>query len=255
MRAYQLFSIPMLPELFVLISSNLSDKEKIYLLCCSKIIYNYKSLLKFDSTYYLDHIYDRWIIFNMRKIIIDKFYFREEIRKLMHDAIPESIIIKSNYMTWFVNNINTKIKLLFSNEDEIIQIAYSNQSYHMAMRIMLKGDYSLENINRALVNSSKKGYLEIIKILLNKGANVHYERNNALIWASLRGYLDIVKLLIDNHANVHDQCNEAIDWSLKNNHRDVTKLLINNGAYVQVVKDKYFDWGYHYDHTEGYEYY
>ena len=243
----------MLPELFVIIASNLVDREKIYLLCCSKIIYNYKPLLKFDSTYYLDQIYNKWSISNMRKIIINKFYFREEIKKLMNDAIYESIIIKFNYMKWFVNN--TKIKLLFSNENEIIQITYSNQSYHMAIRIMLKGDYSSENINRALVISSKNDYLEIIKILLDKGVDVHFERNNALIWASLRGHLKVVKLLIDNGANVCDQCNEALDWSWKNNHHDVTKLLIDNGAYVQDVKDKYFNWWYYSFRRVGYSYY
>ena len=44
----------LIPELFFLITINLSDKEKIFLTSCSKNILNYKLLLKFDKKYNLE---------------------------------------------------------------------------------------------------------------------------------------------------------------------------------------------------------
>ena len=40
-----------IPELFILISSNLSDEEKISFTCCSRNIYNYKCLVLSLSSY------------------------------------------------------------------------------------------------------------------------------------------------------------------------------------------------------------
>ena len=53
--------------------------------------------------------------------------------------------------------------------------------------------------------ASKNGHIEIVRLLLDKGAKVNEQNNrgnNALIIASINGYTEIVKLLIDNGANI-----------------------------------------------------
>ena len=48
--------IPTLPELFYQISTNLNDKEKVFLTLCSKTVHRWKSLIKLDLEYDLDKI-------------------------------------------------------------------------------------------------------------------------------------------------------------------------------------------------------
>jgi ankyrin repeat protein len=42
--------------------------------------------------------------------------------------------------------------------------------------------------------------LEVVKLLIENGADVSAEDNEALRWASYFGYLEVAKLLIENGA-------------------------------------------------------
>jgi ankyrin repeat protein len=48
--------------------------------------------------------------------------------------------------------------------------------------------------------ASRYGHAEIVKLLLENGADVHAENDSALRWASERGHTEIVKLLQDHIA-------------------------------------------------------
>ena len=49
--------------------------------------------------------------------------------------------------------------------------------------------------NWALRYASEKGYLEVVKYLVSKGADVQGNNNSAVRWASYYGYLEVVKYL------------------------------------------------------------
>ena len=57
-----------------------------------------------------------------------------------------------------------------------------------------------------------------MKLLLEKGANVHADDDLALRWASEFGHHAVVKLLLEKGANVHK----------------AVKLLLENGADVPI---------------------
>lgn len=58
----------------------------------------------------------------------------------------------------------------------------------------------------ALMHASIKGYLNIVKILIENGADINMKTNtNALIAAAGFGYLDIVKYLVDHGADVNSE--------------------------------------------------
>ncbi len=47
--------------------------------------------------------------------------------------------------------------------------------------------------------ASKKGYLSIVKLLLEHGADIESRQNDgrrALMWAALSGHFDVVKILV-----------------------------------------------------------
>lgn len=52
--------------------------------------------------------------------------------------------------------------------------------------------------------------MDTLKLLIEAGANIHAENNQAIRWESKEGYLEIVKLLLDAGANLPDGCDELI---------------------------------------------
>jgi ankyrin repeat protein len=57
--------------------------------------------------------------------------------------------------------------------------------------------------------SSEKGHTEVVRLLLEKGADVH-TNNWALRWACYVGHTEIVRLLLGKGADVHADNNYAL---------------------------------------------
>ena len=79
--------------------------------------------------------------------------------------------------------------------------------------------------------SSMKGLTDIVKLLLENGANVNMRGQTgrtALHWAALKGHLDTVKLLLDYGAEtcIQDELGRtSLDWALIRNHLEIANLL------------------------------
>jgi len=119
----------------------------------------------------------------------------------------------------------------------------------------------------ALVNASRNGHTEIVKFLIDNGADKSYFEdaliatsnidivkllidygvdinasnryyNNALTLAAVYGYSDIVKLLIENGANINyagEEGSTALMNASSQNHIEIVKLLLDNGADVNAI--------------------
>ena len=220
-----------LPELFYQIIINLNDKEKIFLISCSKIIYNFKSLLTLDAEYNLEEINDKW---HAKNILIKDFSLENEIKELIKNLIPESIVVNSKYVKFISDNTNIK---LFHNNEIIKKLVSYGYSY-LVMKIMLNNDISINNINEQFINASLYGYLDVVKLLIELGANINIWNNRAIITASYAGHLDMIKLLIDYGADIRAQYNQSIISASCNGHLSIVKLLIELGADVRAQNNQ-----------------
>ena len=220
----------LIPELFFLTTTNLSDKEKISIVSCSKIIYNYKSLLRFNREYNLEKIYNNWRMLCVKNIIINEFHelYEEIIKELLGNLITQSIVANYPYVNFC--SLNANIKLFYNRK--IIRIIISYGYHYLAMKMMLNNNEYIININYQFVNASRYGYLEVVKLLIEKGANVRAQNNQGIIVASEYGYLEIVKLLIKNNVDMRAQNNRSIISASFNGHLSIVELLIKNGANV-----------------------
>jgi ankyrin repeat protein len=106
------------------------------------------------------------------------------------------------------------------------------------MGLMVKQDW-LHTIHWWVV---KKSYTAIVKLLLDPGnidinAKDEKNRRKLLNYASVRGYLEVVKLLLEMGADVNiidDDGRTPLNCALKNRHVEVAKLLLDEGADVNI---------------------
>jgi ankyrin repeat protein len=80
------------------------------------------------------------------------------------------------------------------------------------------------------------GRLDIIKYLISEmDINIHKIKDDALCEASKGSQLDIIKYLVENGANVNHICEDgetALKWASINGNFEVAKYLVENGANV-----------------------
>ena len=75
-----------------------------------------------------------------------------------------------------------------------------------------------------------EGGVEVAKILLENGADVHAESDHALRWASRNGRLEVVKILLENGADVHARNDEALRRASEEGHAEVVGILLEAGS-------------------------
>ena len=84
-----------------------------------------------------------------------------------------------------------------------------------------------------LTKTSENGHLEVVKYLVEQGADICVDSDQALRWASRNGYLKVVKYLVEQGANIHARSEEALVFANMNGYLDVVDYLesvINNST-------------------------
>jgi hypothetical protein len=95
--------------------------------------------------------------------------------------------------------------------------------------------------------AAENGHEAVVKLLLEKGADLESKDNNGrtpLSWAAENGHEAVVKLLLEKGADLEskDEYNgqTPLSWAAENGHEAVVKLLLEKGADLES-KDK--EWG------------
>lgn len=100
--------------------------------------------------------------------------------------------------------------------------------------------------NKVLLGASEIGNLEIVKYLVENGADVNYKCTNkatALILAIQDKRIDIVKYLLNNNANTNIQGERGITAliiAFQEDNLEMAELFIKNGANVDLQLDNGF---------------
>ncbi|KAI0572068.1 multiple ankyrin repeats single kh domain protein [Pyrenophora tritici-repentis] len=114
-----------------------------------------------------------------------------------------------------------------------------NHGYPQIVILLLETDPN----SNALYEASKRGYGEVVMLLLNNGAEVNVqcgEYGNALQAASAQGHEQVVKTLLVNGADVNAQGGQfgnALQAASQGGHERVVKALLDAGAHQHQEND------------------
>jgi ankyrin repeat protein len=78
--------------------------------------------------------------------------------------------------------------------------------------------------------ASYKGYVQIVEILIEYGANIHAKDDEALRHACYCGHSNVVECLLKNGADVHVLNNNPIRYASQYGYFDIVEILIKYGA-------------------------
>lgn len=167
--------------------------------------------------------------FYSKNIIIDGgeyFNLDDAIKNKNYDLIIVSCLA---YPIYFIQNYMKIAKLPLN----IVKYCITRNNVNLTTGL---GDISL------LMCISRYGYKDIVKLLINSGADINHKcaRNfTALIEASYNGHTDVVKILIEAGADINHKCDKnnwtALISAYEGKHKDTVKFLIESGAIIDDI--------------------
>ena len=119
--------------------------------------------------------------------------------------------------------------------DDLLVIAASYGRTEIARYILaqnLKG-----SINEALVRAVEKKYVEVVKLLLDNGADVHVTNDAPLYAAAKEGMSDIIRLLLEYGADASAGESIALRRAIYNKDVETVKLLLEHGVDVNDARN------------------
>ena len=91
--------------------------------------------------------------------------------------------------------------------------------------------------NRPLPYAASLGHLNIVKFLVENGADIHYNNDSPLTEAVNSGHLDTVKYLVGQGANIRVGNDYALSKASSDGNLEMVKYLVQNGADIHADND------------------
>ncbi|XP_052058901.1 uncharacterized protein LOC127699188 [Mytilus californianus] len=123
-----------------------------------------------------------------------------------------------------------------NNNQTPIMIACNHGHTEMVKMLLERGAESDHNCSSLVLKACQRGYTEILMILLDKGAhcNACDSMGHSLVMKACEyGHREIVKLLLDKGADCNkcdDQGNSTLIYAFGDGHIEIVKLLLDRGA-------------------------
>lgn len=112
------------------------------------------------------------------------------------------------------------------------------------LRALLSLDVCIcpEDINIGFLTAVRYNNTEMVKLLLEHGADIHIYSDDALRSAVRKSYFEMVVLLLSYGANLHIRDNFALRWAANNGDHKMAALLLEYGADITCISPFAVSW-------------
>ena len=227
---------------------------------CSDIKYNNNWKKLIDDTFGNVYDYQNKLVQIRSKLGINEGVYNylvySHLVKLLDPITQLMIYYRQGDMKSFDNpnyNDTQRFLALFLLNKKNEMMDYLPSDAYLPFISMLGGDKMDQNIlNKMLIKMTKEGSLKGVSMMVSKGANILARNDVALRWASKNGHLEIVKYLVEQGADIHTQIdvNDALIKAILNGHLEVVRYLIEHGADIHAQNDSALRWASHNGHLE-----
>ena len=126
----------------------------------------------------------------------------------------------------------------YEDENKFIEYFDEDELHYLINNHFLSSDV----LDSALVHCAREGYLNLVKIFVEKGADINANFGQPLSECSFAEHIEIVEYLLRMGADVHANFDNAIVSSCLNIRTNITKLLLDYGADVQAENNTPIIW-------------
>jgi ankyrin repeat protein len=170
----------------------------------------------------------------------------EKINELYpNEKEREVAIVECNKLAIKKGLESLALKSSIFNKDEILKILLSSlqilpSSSQNLKRMKAQNFKKMTEMGGGLIliDQSRKGNIEIVKILLDKDADPvtrDQNGNTSLMWASFHGHVEIVEILLHKSPTPNIKSNNkqtALMWASYNGHVEIVKKLLDSRAFA-----------------------
>lgn len=197
--------------------------------------------LEEDRYVLLTFIADKELIENCNK----NDYFRNKVcdESFFHSVLdrryPELLDFKKHDQTY--KAFYLEMIYYLSSLKEIYKYDYIFGKYkYVSNNPKDQYNYFKKNLsmNELMYEGALSGEIDQVEFALKNGSNIHYENDAALNAAIIKGYLNIVKYLVNNGANIHNK--SSLISAVEKNQLEVIKYLLSLGMNFEEIRSAEF---------------
>lgn len=148
-------------------------------------------------------------------------------------------------LDYFTGDKNKIVQLLIQKgvyRDDDWQVVFnicSQRGYIEIIKALVDAGACIDpSLNSMLTHAVENDHIDIVTMIIRYGANVSYDDDAPLQISARMGYHHIAKLLIDNGANSVRAKNRALTGGIRHGHYKIVALLIDNGANISCVNSE-----------------
>lgn len=101
---------------------------------------------------------------------------------------------------------------------------------------IIRWHYGHLNYDKAFINACQSGNIDIIKFLIEFGADIHTEDNIVLRSACKFGRFNVIQFFVERGTDIH-KFNEGLFFACKHAHINIVKFLVEHGVDIHVDND------------------
>jgi ankyrin repeat protein len=118
------------------------------------------------------------------------------------------------------------ISIIFSFHDTIDTAAENNDP--KVLRLLDNPGIAIKSFTQACV----WGYVEVVQVFLHRGVATTRggleAMNRSLRWAAREGHIEVVRLLLEHGADTKAKNMRALRWAVLHNRREIVQMLCDN---------------------------